>query len=333
MLEETLGNVVQQSSLTVGLPVYNAMPFLPEAMESLLQQTESDFNILVIVDGGDDGSLEYLKTIQDNRLRVLCQPNQGLTTTLNRMLTEIATGWLIRQDADDISYPTRIERIREAIDKYPDAGMFYSLAKYHPTKRALGFFRCSRGSPQKLRRIVQSGYLLSICHPSVALNVEKTLAVGGYRNLPHAEDADLWWRMALRYDIHQLPEALIGFRQNASSVSSRNFHEQELQGLYIQYLLLSHLSNRDALPLAEISPILKATISSRPLEAKQHLRRLNMYLAAKRYGSAVAALGRCILASPTYLLHRLVDEVFPLRPIMNGVSPDIFYRRKVSLWP
>ncbi len=324
---------MQQSSLTVGLPVYNAMPFLPEAIESLLHQTDSNFNILVIVDGGDDGSLGYLETIRDKRLRLLSQPNQGLTATLNRMLRETSTGWLIRQDADDISYPTRVERIRESIAKYPDAGMFYSLAKYHPTKRTLGFFRCSRGSPQKLRRIVQSGYLLSICHPSVTLNVENTLAIGGYRNLPHAEDADLWWRMALRYDIHLLPEALIGFRQNPSSVSSRHSHEQELQGLYIQYLLLSHLSNQEALPLAKISPILRASISSSQLEAKQHLRRLNMCLAAKCYGSALAALGQSILASPTYLLHRLLDEVFPLRPIMNGIPPDLFYRRKEILWP
>jgi hypothetical protein len=328
-----LGNVVQQSSLTVGLPVYNAMPFLPEAMESLLQQTDSDFNILVIVDGGDDGSLDYLRTIQDKRLRVLCQQNQGLTATLNRILWETSTGWLIRQDADDISYPTRIERIREGIARHPDAGMFYSLAQYYPAKHSLGFFRCSRGSPQELRQIVKSGYLLSICHPSVTLNVEKTLAVGGYRDLPHAEDADLWWRMALHCDIHLLPEALIGFRQNPSSVSSQNSHTQELQGLYIQYLLLSHLSNQKALPLAEISPILEATISSSQLEAKQQLRHLNMHLAEKCYGSALASLARCVLASPAYLLRRLMDELSPLKPIMNGISPDLFYRRKEIFWP
>src|SRR5262249_1683593 len=154
------------------------------------------------IDGATDGSHEYLETIHDPRLRVLSQPNRGLTATLNRMLHEVKTGWLIRQDADDIAYPTRIERIRKAISKYPDGGMFYSFARYYPSDRSLGFFRCSRGSPQQLRKIVQSGYLLSICHPSVALNVEKTLAVGGYRELPYAEDMDLWWRMALRHDIH-----------------------------------------------------------------------------------------------------------------------------------
>jgi glycosyltransferase involved in cell wall biosynthesis len=324
---------LQHSSITVGLPVYNAMPFLPEAIESLLGQTVGCFNILAVVDGADDGSLQYLETIRDQRLRVLWQPNRGLTATLNRMLLEIKTGWLIRQDADDISYPTRIERIQEQIALYPNAAMFYSLAEYYPPTRSLGLYRCSRGSPQELRQIVQSGYLLSICHPSVALNVEKTLAAGGYRNIPHCEDADLWWRLALSHDIHMLPEVLIGFRQNASSVSSRNSNAQELHGLYSQYLLLSHLSGRQPLSLADISPLLEPYISAHQLEAKQQLRCLNMHLAAKRYASAFASLASSLIASPSYLIRRMMDELFPANSIANGISPELFYRREEVFWP
>jgi glycosyltransferase involved in cell wall biosynthesis len=325
--------VLQQSSITVGLPAYNAMPFLPEAIESLLHQTVSNFTILVIVDGSDDGSLQYLETVRDARLRVLIQPRCGLTATLNRLLLETKTSWLVRQDADDISYPTRIERIQEHISQYPAAALFYSLAEYYPPKRSMGLFRCSRGSPQKLRQIVQSGYLLSICHPSVALHVGKTLALGGYRDLSHAEDADLWWRMALHYDIHLLPEVLVGFRQNAASISSRHSYVQELHGLYIQYLLLSHLSHRQPLPLSDIETLLESNISRNRLEAKQQLRRLNMDLAAKRYANALAALIRSLLASPVYLIQRVIDELFPDGSIANGISPDLFYRRKEVFWP
>jgi glycosyltransferase involved in cell wall biosynthesis len=323
---------VQQSSITVGLPVYNAMPFLPEAIDSLFRQTVTNFQILVIVDGADEPSLRYLETIRDPRLLVLTQPHRGLTTTLNRMLREAETPWLVRQDADDISYPTRIERIQEEISRHPDAGMFYSLAEYYPPKRSLGLFRCSRGSPQQLRRIVQSGYLLSICHSSAVLHVEKTLAIGGYRHLAHAEDADLWWRMALRYDIRLIPEVLIGFRQNTSSVSSRNAYMQELHGIYIQYLLLSHLEGRDPLPLSAISPLLEDAIPATRLAAKQHLRHLNMHLAARRYGDAFSAFLRTVVTSPSYLIRRLKDEFFPVG-IANGISPDLFHCRKEAFWP
>lgn len=324
---------MQNYSVTVGLPVYNAMPYLPEAVESLLSQTVSNFEVLVIVDGANDGSLLYLEGIRNPRLRILTQPNTGLVATLNRMLRETNTPWLVRQDADDISYPTRIERLQEQIARHSGAGMLYSLAEYYPPARSVGLYRCSRGSPLDLRRIVQSGYLLSICHPSVALNVEKTLAIGGYRQLPHAEDADLWWRMALQHDIHLLPEVLVGFRQNQNSISTRNAYTQELHGLYIQYLLLSHLSNRQALPLAAVAPLLKEAISDRDLEAKQHLRSLNMHLAAKRYGYALGAAARAALASPGYFFRRLRDELFPAGSIANGMPPELFQRRKEVFWP
>lgn len=324
---------MRRSSITIGLPVYNAMPYLPEAIESLLRQTVRNFRILVIVDGADEPSLRYLETLHDPRLRILSQPHSGLTATLNRMLHETETKWLVRQDADDVSYPTRIECLQEQMAWHENAGMFYSLAEYYPRSRSLGLFRCTRGSPQQLRQIVQSGYLLSICHPSVALNVEKTIAIGGYRDLAHSEDADLWWRMALHYDIHLLPEVLIGFRQNASSVSSRNAYLQELHGLYIQYLLLSHLNNRDPLPLADIAPLLEDAIPATRFAAKQHLRHLNMHLAGKHYRGAFASLVRTALASPAYLFQRLRDEYLPGEMIANGVSPALFHCRKEVFWP
>jgi glycosyltransferase involved in cell wall biosynthesis len=324
---------LQQSSITVGLPVYNAMPFLPEAVESLLVQTARDFKILAVVDGSDDGSLRYLESIHDSRLRIVVQPHSGLIYTLNAMLHEAETPWLVRQDADDVSYPTRIERLQEEIARHPDAGMFYSLAEYHPQKASVGCYRCSRGSPQELRQIVQAGYLLSICHPTVALNVEKTLAIGGYRNLTHAEDADLWWRMALQYDIRFLKEPLVGFRQNPSSISAKYPYLQELHGLYIQYLLLSHLSHLNASPLATIAPLLKKVISEDYLKAKQLLRSFNMQLAARQYWNAFVSLTCAALASPGYLLQRVKDEIFPSKFIANGVSPELFYRQKEAFWP
>jgi len=309
------------------------MPYLPEAIESLFAQTVSNFEILVIVDGADDESLAYLETLDDPRIRILTQPHMGLTATLNHMMLKTKTTWLIRQDADDVSYPTRIERLQEEIATHPDAGMFYSLAEYYPQRRSVGLYRTSRGSPHVLRNIVQSGYLLSICHPSVALNVEKTCAIGGYRHLQHAEDADLWWRMALHYDIRLLPEVLVGFRQNMASVSTKNPYIQELHGLYIQYLLLSHLSNCEALPLSAVTSALESWICNKNLIAKQQLRGMNMHLAARRYGMAFSAFVSALLASPQYLFQRFKDELFPAEFIANGVPPEFFYKRKEAFWP
>jgi len=321
-----------KSVVSVGLPVYNAMPYLPEAVESLLGQSASCFEILAIVDGANDGSLAYLKSVRDPRLRILVQPNQGVTATLNRLLRECRTPWLIRQDADDVSDPRRIERLLAAIAEYPNAGMFYSLANYHPRECAVGRFRCSRGSPIELRRIVRSGYLLAICHPTVALNVSKTLVLGGYRIGLHNEDADLWWRMALKHDIHCIPEELVGFRQNAGSVSTRNLANQFVAGLYVQYLLLSHLWKLQPRSLEEIRERLEMLVPGTFLRAKERLRSFNMHLAEGRRSSALADLAGAVVASPSYTLRRIRDEVFPSRRVRNGVSPSLFLEEKEALW-
>jgi glycosyltransferase involved in cell wall biosynthesis len=319
----------------------NGMPWLPEAMESLQGQTTTAFEILVIVDGGTDKSLDYLRSLagsrpinaehQHGRLRVLEQPNAGVTTTLNRLLSECRTPWLVRQDADDISYPARMERLLKTIRKHPDAGLIYSLANYHPRGRCAGKFRCSRGTPAELRAIVESGYLLSICHSTVALNVEKTRAVGGYRMNLHAEDADLWWRMARRYEILFIPEALVGFRLDEKSVSSRNFEKQQLAGIYVQYLLLSELWGRRPRPWSEVAGVLAELGRPSGTAAKNWLRRANMHLAEGRRLRGVAALARAAWESPRYVMHRVWDEM-GLATIANGVAPGLFLERKELLW-
>jgi glycosyltransferase involved in cell wall biosynthesis len=326
--------------VTAGIPVCNAMPWLPEAMESLLRQTTAEFEILAIVDGGSDGSLAYLRGLRDARegaavrgprLRVFEQLNAGVTATLNRMLEEAPTLWLVRQDADDVSYPHRMEKLLEAIRTYPEAGIIYSLADYHPRERCAGTFRCSRGTPQDLRSIVEHGYLLSICHSAVALNVEKARAVGGYRMDIHAEDADLWWRMARNFEIRCIPESLVGFRQNAQSVSARNGEQQQLAGLYVQYLLLSELWDLPPRPLTEVAGTLLQLLRPSRLRAKESLRQINMHLAERRVARALGALARAAWASPAYVAGRLLDE-YRNSAIANGVAPRLFMERKEILW-
>jgi hypothetical protein len=209
--------------------------------------------------------------------------------------------------------------------------MFYSFADYYPANRSAGTFRCSRGSAPELREIVKRGYLLSICHPSVMLRVEKTIGTGGYRLHLPSEDADLWWRIALAWDIRCIPEALIGFRQNEGSVSSRNFMTQEISGLYVQYLLLSHLWNLPPLPFSVIAPELEKLASLPRLKAKHHLRSMNLRFAAQKRVAGALAFLRAFLHSPSYIAGRVKDELFP-GAIMNGLSPHVFLQKKEALW-
>jgi glycosyltransferase involved in cell wall biosynthesis len=328
------------AGMTVGIPVCNGMPWLPEAMGSLLEQTMKAFDILAIVDGGSDGSAAWLRNLENRlaragfpwpRLRVLEQENTGVTATLNRLLYETRTPWLVRMDADDVSYPNRMEKLGDAIRDHPEAGLIYSLADYHPQGCCPGQFRCSRGNPEELRAMVRNGYLLSICHSSVALKVEKVRAAGGYRMNLHAEDADLWWRMALRYEIHCIHEPLVGFRIHQNSVSSRNLEIQQLGGIYVQYLLLSELWGKKPRPFEEVATSLSEFVQSAAFEAKQSLREFSALLGDKKYLRSFAALAHAFHASPGYVSRRVREEFRPTA-IGNGVAPKKFWQRKEVLW-
>jgi glycosyltransferase involved in cell wall biosynthesis len=320
-----------ESGITVGMPVWNAMPWLPEAIDSLFRQTTKAFAILVIADASTDGSTEYLRTLRDPRLRVVERPRAGLTAALNWLLDETRTPWLVRMDADDVSYPSRIAKLQAAIQAHPHAGLIYSLADYHPRERCAGQFRCSRGTSEELRSMVERGYLLSFCHSTVALRVDKVRAAGGYREGIRAEDADLWWRLARRFQICCIPEPLVGFRQHPASLSAEDTGKQELAGLYVQYLLLSELWGLAPRPMAEVSPLLLGFIEPSAVKAKEALRRLNMHLAQRQRLRALAVLARAIRASPRFVLRRLRDE-FRHEAIANGVAPLLFWERKEVLW-
>jgi hypothetical protein len=318
--------------ITVGLPVYNGMPYLPESLDSLLAQTYSDFEILAVNDGSTDNSLEYLRSVRDPRLRVVSQENQGLTATLNRMLREVRSPWLVRHDADDVAYPNRFARLVVQIQKQPEAGMFYSLANYYP-RGSVGQFRETRGTPADIRALVLSGYLPSICHPTVALNVEKALSLGGYRFNLHVEDTDLWWRMALKYDIQFVPEVLVGFRQNHMSVSSKNLTDQAAHTAYVQYLLLSHLQGLQPLPVEDVRSVLLRIRNVKKLRFKARIRACNMELGRGNRRKAFYEAVSAFAASPRAFLQRLRDEFTGQRTIATGENPALFLSHKDTLWP
>jgi len=324
--------------LTVGLPVYNAMPFLPRTLESLLRQTHEDFELLVIDDGSTDGSLNYLKSINDRRLRLLSQENRGLVATLNRMLEEAKTPWLVRHDADDLAFPERLALTAEQIGRHPDAGMFYSFARYcqevsNSDERIFGTFRTTSATAEELRELTRAGHLLAICHPAVTLNVAKTLDLGGYRFNLHVEDIDLWWRMALQYDIRLIPAATVAVRHNAASVSARNFERQCVNTLFVQYLLLSHLWKLTPLPYEQAARRLRVLVNRRQVRFRENTRLANISVSKKQYLDAVKHACLAFGASPSHLLKRVLYEFRPEAAVVNGDEPKRFLENKELLWP
>jgi glycosyltransferase involved in cell wall biosynthesis len=319
--------------LTIGLPVHNAMPYLPETIASLLGQTYDDFELLVIDDGSTDGSLEYLKSLKDRRLRLVWQDNRGLTATLNRTLEETTTPWLVRHDADDIAFTDRLSLTADYVRRFPDSGMFYSYARFCQGSRIFGQFRTTTAGPEEIRRLTKKGYLLAICHPAVTLNVEKTKLVGGYRFNLYVEDVDLWWRMALAYDIQLIPAPTVACHHNLGSISARNFERQCINALFVQYLLLSHLWQLTPLPYEVVYPRIRKLLNRRQMYFRKNARSTNISLSKKRYVPALGYACLAFLASPGHLLRRVLYELHPERDVVNGEDPKLYAKQKALLWP
>src|SRR4051794_2980150 len=102
---------MSEGLVSVLLPVYNAEKFLRKALDSILFQTHSDFEIIAVDDGSVDSSLQILKEYaHDARVRILSRPNTGLVGALNDAIGMARGQFLARMDADDIAISTRLER-------------------------------------------------------------------------------------------------------------------------------------------------------------------------------------------------------------------------------
>ena len=202
--------------LTVLMPVYNASPYLREAMDSILQQTFSEFEFLIIDDGSTDESVSIIEKYNDPRIRFLKnERNIGISATLNKGI-EIANCELIaRMDADDISYPERLQKQFDYMTSHPDCALLSTWARVITHEKK--FVRL-----EKYRSNFYHYNLTFECwmyHPTVLFRRKPVVDVGMY-SMPYSEDYDLFWKLSMKYPIYNLAEALVDYRLSPTSLNT-----------------------------------------------------------------------------------------------------------------
>lgn len=312
--------------------MFNGMPYLPESIESILRQKYSDFELLVINDGSTDDSLAYLQSVRDPRLRVISQPNRGISCALNRALEEARAPWLVRLDADDIAHPDRLALLSETIRRHPNAGMFYSEAENYGHPHSISKLRTSQGTPEELRKVTEEGYLLRICHVTAVLNVAKTRELGGYRFNLLIEDLDLWWRMALHHRIVFIPKVTVSVRLRCDSTCVSNLEALTLNTLYAQYLLLSHLWRLPALAYETAAQRLQRLIDKRRLRYRQQMWLAGEDLAVSQYRRAMTHILHAMVTSPGDFVRRAKSAFLREKVVHRGEDPAMFRQFQDLLW-
>jgi GT2 family glycosyltransferase len=218
-------------TVSVVLPVYNGEPYLAQALESILGQTFGDFELIALCDpSSTDNSRSLLDDVarRDSRVHVLEGPIRNLVAALNLGLSRARGELVARMDADDVSLPNRFARQVEYLRQHPDIAVVGSTITLIDAAGAVMREVDYPLTPAKIDRfLIEIGCALA--HPAVMARREAILAVGGYRNLfQHAEDYDLWLRVAERYSLANLPDRLLQYRHHDSKDSLRHASAQRL---------------------------------------------------------------------------------------------------------
>jgi len=216
-------------AVSVLMAVHNGMPYLPEAVESILGQTFGDFEFIIVDDGSTDGSAEWVrkKATEDPRVRVIKQNKTGLAKALNTGL-EIAEGrYIARMDADDISEPTRLARQFEAMEQDSRLAIVGAAVALMTSD---GWIYDSKRPPEthaNIRSQLLRGNGQALIHPVVMMRKQAIHAVGGYDdrfNSNAGEDLDLFLRLTEYGHAKNLTDLLLDYRQHPQSNNSRYNH-------------------------------------------------------------------------------------------------------------
>jgi hypothetical protein len=228
MAGEAVG-MPEQPVVTVLMSAFNGAAFLPEAVESILNQTFSNFEFLVIDDGSADGTARLLAAVRDPRMRVVRnEQHLGLTRSLKAGV-ELARGqYIARMDADDVALPERLEKQVALLMKRPEIGILGSACYViDQAGREVGLLHM----PEDDLRIRWTSLLGNpFAHPTVMLRRDVLMNSGlNYDETFQAtQDYDLWMRM-LRYTCGgNLGEPLIRYRMHTDRVTSK-FREVQLK--------------------------------------------------------------------------------------------------------
>lgn len=205
--------------VTVLMAVYNGMPFLPEAVNSIIGQTLSEWKFVIVNDGSTDESAAWLSDLEDSRVQIIHQENQGLAASLNNGLQAIDTEFVARLDSDDIALPHRLERQLEIMNADPAIGLLGSQFERLGEQES--------GFPSKLPcehdDIVDA--LLNarhaLCHPTIMMRTDTIKSIGGYWEHPIAQDWDMYLKMGEHSRLANLDEVLVKYRIHTGSLNGQ----------------------------------------------------------------------------------------------------------------
>lgn len=265
------GNDIAASpSVTVLMSVFNGDAYLEEAIESILSQSYSDFEFLIINDGSTDNTDTILKHAakRDARIQVIHQDNQGLVASLNHGLRKARGQLVARIDADDIAYPQRLEKQVSHMAKHPYLlALGSAITLIDSDGNSLKDIYYPVGVDEVRSQMLRGSKL---AHPAVIMRRKEVMQVGAYREAcRHAEDYDLWLRLLELGDIDNLTEPLLFYRHHENKISVTESFTQRLATECSKFAYQMRLEGKQD-PLSRVTlPLRVSSLEEFDLSEKQ----------------------------------------------------------------
>ncbi len=315
-------------AVTVLLPFYNAETALAESVESVLSQTFTDFELLLVDDGSTDGSRGIAERYAraDSRVRIHSRrENRGLAATLNEGIAKTRGRYVARMDADDRSLPERLARQFEYLEGHGEVDMVGAFVEVFGRRRRVWRFPTTDRSIKDMLLVKPSMW-----HPLYFFRRDRWLEAGiAYdESLSVAQDYDVLTRAAAHLHMANIPEVLLEYRQHGGQVSetrrgvrmensagtavaylARRFPETTPREQELHYRIVSEAGARSTAELEEslrwLTRLLRRTESSEPDMAMVHraLSRKAYYLCRRSTHLGPRAV-RLYLASRFSRYHR-----------------------------
>lgn len=204
--------------ISVIMPVYNSENYIRETIESILDQSYKDFELLILNDNSSDNSLKIIKQYQEKDSRIIVinkEKNVGPANLRNEGFRLSKGGFIALMDADDIALPTRFEKQVAVLEKNPEIGVCGTWFTFFGAKKNKVIRHSENHDAIKISFLHSCG----IGNPTVMLRKEMLFGLEFDNDFVPVEDYDLWSRLLEKTKFHNIQESLLNYRQHENNIS------------------------------------------------------------------------------------------------------------------
>lgn len=209
------------TSISVIIPVYNGMKYLPQTVQSVLEQTYQDFEVLIINDGSSDNIEEWFANLKKKQIKLISQENKGKSAARNAGILAAQGKYLAFLDADDLWKPTKLEKQLKCFNHSFDVGLVYSgtiIINEHGL--STGKIIMPKAEGDVWEKMLESNLL--VCGSNPLIHRDCFDKVGLFSlDLPLAQDWDMWIRIANNYSFALVQEPLVCYREHSENTSKK----------------------------------------------------------------------------------------------------------------